>query len=203
MIKTDSNHKSPLEWASYSDKCAMVKLLIQNGADVNGRGMNDSLPLFHAINNGCARCARVILRRNRDFGYHTISFNALLMQAITLNRCKIVRMLLSFGANIQYYNNGNTIPVNIVSRMNCSECIKTLVTHAIDVNHMMLNTTYISHTVMDSNQTILIRKKSDCSDNYSLQHKEKEEQEEENYLTKGEREIEQGINIVYFGRYLN
>jgi uncharacterized protein len=48
------------------DKHALIELLIERGADVNGRGINDYTPLHYAVAQCDERAIRILLERGAD-----------------------------------------------------------------------------------------------------------------------------------------
>ena len=206
--KMDSTKKTPLEWASCRNKCDMVKLLIQKGANLNSAREDDLSPLLCDVNNGCIKCTQFLLERKRDIPDER--------GLIRFHRCGIVKMLTSFEANVQHSGSVNTLPMVVQAHAKCRECIETLTRHGADIQNkanienVTISTRNVSHTVMKSTQTIVMKEKVDCVDRCvsKLNDYETQLRLEKYHITKDEQEeVEKGIcfSLIVFEMdyYLN
>ncbi|KAI0284126.1 ankyrin repeat-containing domain protein [Russula brevipes] len=87
-----------LHHASYDGQLEMVRLLLQAGADVNGKGFADQTPLHLAVIKGQTKVAQLLIQHGADANAKSeISFTP--FQAATMYaRHDIVQLMLEGGA---------------------------------------------------------------------------------------------------------
>ncbi len=120
---------TPLSEAAYAGDEAVLRVLIERGADVKSAGF---LPLYFALRSNCAKCVDMLIKSlDRD------ALNmAMLFVAPPLGDARTVKMLLDHGADVNAKDpEGHTILMLAASSDALPvEAVKTLIERGADVN---------------------------------------------------------------------
>lgn len=111
--KNDNNHaipKTPLFAAIRSGKEAMVKLLLENGADVAVPKDGSPRPLYIAAKNGHEAIVQLLLDHGADADEPTSP--TALHAAAKHGHEAVVRLLLIYGANVNTYDKSKRTPLH-------------------------------------------------------------------------------------------
>ena len=65
QAKHEVNDDRPLHVAANQDDAELVKLLLDHGADIDGRGKGGLTPLHLAAKEGCAAAAAILIEQRR------------------------------------------------------------------------------------------------------------------------------------------
>ncbi|KAL6901148.1 ankyrin repeat-containing domain protein [Trichoderma evansii] len=94
-------NRTPLSWAAEHGHEAIVKLLLENGADINmGRDELIPTPLGWAAQNGHEAIVRLLLENGADIDWGNIGGRTPLIRAIVKGREAVVRLLLEKDADL-------------------------------------------------------------------------------------------------------
>jgi ankyrin repeat protein len=99
--KLEENDDLPLHIAAYQDDAELVKLLLDHGAIIDGRGNRGLTPLHLAAKEGCAAAVAILIERGADLDARDEdNFSPLFYAARGRERgcSKIARMLRKAGA---------------------------------------------------------------------------------------------------------
>jgi ankyrin repeat protein len=103
----DEDGETPLHWASSFPGCPqeLIKLLLENRANVNEQDNNSQAPLFEACMRGNVESARLLLEHNADVDdVETIYGNTALHAAVGSGNLKLVELLVENKADMSFKN---------------------------------------------------------------------------------------------------
>ncbi|KAL2669833.1 hypothetical protein Neosp_015278 [[Neocosmospora] mangrovei] len=102
---------TPLVWATFNghEKAALV--LIENGADVNGKDSSGRPVLVYAVQGGHAESIMLLLNNGADVDAETPAGRTPLTFAVEQNDQEIVQVLLDHGAKLNYSDKGGRYPM--------------------------------------------------------------------------------------------
>lgn len=122
MLKKDPNLASALaandgwsalHWAAYMDRPDVIKLLIENGADVNIRdGINNVTPLFWAVRKGRLDAAKLLIDKGADVKIKMKEGQTLLHTPGTL---ETARLLIDNGADVNAKDDNGISPLHSIA----------------------------------------------------------------------------------------
>lgn len=112
----------------------ILKLLLENNADVNFKSYHGFTPLHLACNDGHVEIIKILLDYNADVNYKNDSGHSPLYYAALGNSKDIIEMLISHGGDVNSRSNSGLTPLSIASA-NCSiEAVKILLQKTADAN---------------------------------------------------------------------
>lgn len=97
----DADRKTPLHLAAYNRMSDCVKLLINNGAEVDALTRFQSTPLHYASFVGSIRCAQILLECGADINAKESWGQSPLMIAVKQGNLEFVKFLLTQGPDIE------------------------------------------------------------------------------------------------------
>ena len=118
---------SPLSWAAARGDYDFCKLLIEEyKARVLSKDKFKKLPIHHAIINGHAKVASLLLQNGSDWNSVDSSGNSCLHYAAAFGQHQCVELLMRHGAEINAENMWKVTPINIAMLMNHVGMVKRL-----------------------------------------------------------------------------
>lgn len=128
------NGDTPLHFASGGAKVAVCKLLLDNGANVNARGINDSTPFFNAISGGRFEVCDLLVEYSVDVKTLRLDGGNYLHYFSTFGFRATLEWLLKKGLDVNEKNKKGDTPLHLASlngnRCNCA----TLLKYGADIN---------------------------------------------------------------------
>ncbi len=113
----------PLHVAAIHDDTDALSALIDDGSDVNERGLGGLTPLISAAMEGRSEAVRLLLSRGADVDARADSGFTALVHAAKRGHTDTVRVLLQHGASLEYFfgkpkltNHDGAFPRRIFSR---------------------------------------------------------------------------------------
>lgn len=97
----DADNKTPLHLATYNRTSECVKLLINNGANVDALTRFQSTPLHYASFVGSIKCAQILLEHGADIDAKESWGQSPLMIAVKQGKLEFVKFLLAQGADLE------------------------------------------------------------------------------------------------------
>lgn len=91
----------------------MVKLLLEEGADVDQRNVMGETPLIRAAHNGHLATVKALLEAGADVNALDAGDNAALHWAAMRGHVEIVKVLLEKGADKHLKNRQDKIPIDL------------------------------------------------------------------------------------------
>lgn len=95
----DSSNVTPLSYATSFGNIDGMRLLLDNGADVNSKDINSWTPLFYAIRYGNLNAVKLLIDRGANITMQNKFGNTPLQVACKRGNLEIVELLLEKGAN--------------------------------------------------------------------------------------------------------
>jgi ankyrin repeat protein len=99
--KDDKYGRAPLSWAADNGYEAVVKLLLEKGADVESKSNNGRTPLSWAAKNGHEAVVKLLLEKGADVGSQSIYGQTPLSWAAENGYEAVVKLLLEKGADVE------------------------------------------------------------------------------------------------------
>lgn len=94
------NGETPLHLAAYYGHEMLVRLLLENGADIEAIDASGETPLHKATARGKIGAAKALLSKNPDLDVRDLSHMTPLHRAVLANCTYLVRLLLNQGAQV-------------------------------------------------------------------------------------------------------
>ena len=136
---TDPNERklftrtTPLIEAAIGGHLDVVRLLVDNGADVNIQGESWQAPLHFAAAEGHVEIVRFLLAHGADvslFKPHTTPLHA----AASRGQVEVARILLYHGAGVNWKGDDEATPLEVAASNEQPEMVKLLLDNGADVN---------------------------------------------------------------------
>ena len=109
----DSNKTTPLQYALIFYKSDIVKILIENGADVNKKNKFGAPPIFYAYND---TTIRLLLDAGANINYKTNDGITPLLSAIYKSNQNVAEKLIMHGADVNVISQDGTSPLHILNQ---------------------------------------------------------------------------------------
>eukprot|EP00938_MAST-03A_sp_MAST-3A-sp1_P005039 g5039.t1 len=139
-LRREPRNCTALHLAAYYRKVDIVKVLIQNGADVNAVEQNKQTALQYAAAFGHADVAKVLLQNSDadvDYSYfasHEEKNVSALYMATTRGHVDVMKVLLQNGACVNTVHVMNCSLLHLASINNDVAAVKLLIDHGADVD---------------------------------------------------------------------
>jgi hypothetical protein len=131
----DANQETPMHTAARAGHADIVSLLVDHGADVDGRKKFDRTALFVASTGGKVEAGQCLLDRGADINALNDDNETPLFQAVYYGHVEFARMLLEGGARTNDFDArfGWTPLLVAVSEGNI-QAVRLLLEHGADIN---------------------------------------------------------------------
>ena len=117
---------SLLYLATRYNHCDIVKLLLENNADIEYRDHDSNYPMRYAAKNGCLDCINILLDSGMEIYSQNYSGTTPLMSAAKYGHPECVKILLKRGADVHTCDFSGVLPIMIADKHNHPECSKLL-----------------------------------------------------------------------------
>ena len=126
------DEETPMHVAAYAGHADILSLLLDHGADVDGRSIFNHTPLHRASLRGKVEAGQCLLDRGADVHARSNSFRTPLLLAV--DEVEFVRMLLKHGARINDYDFQGHTPLHRAVETQNIQTVRLLLEHGADVN---------------------------------------------------------------------
>jgi ankyrin repeat protein len=155
--RRDENGKTALHWASSGGNKAVVRVLVDRGADVNAKDEFGSTVLHQAYKGGNEAIVRLLVERGADVNAKDKYGNTVLHQAYKRGNEAIVRLLVERGADVNAKDEyGNTVLHQAYKRGNTA-IVRLLVERGADVNVKDKFGTTVLHEAANEGDEAIVR----------------------------------------------
>ncbi|KAJ5166727.1 uncharacterized protein N7482_005508 [Penicillium canariense] len=131
---TDKSERTPLLYAVRESTPDMVKLLLDNGADVNHETTTSMRPLLRAASFGSTAIVDILLHAGAEVNAKNAHGETALWDAVRCDNISVAKLLLQHGAEANVHNNyGETVLLEAVKE-ELEEMALMLIQHGTDPN---------------------------------------------------------------------
>ena len=154
----DTERFFPLGEASRRGHQEIVKFLLVQGADVNGRDKNGKSALLKASEGRHIAVASLLIQSGADVNIHSNDANTALLEASERGDDDMIRLLVQSGADVNHrHESGNTALINSSGNGNV-DIVRLLLQSGADVNPRgYLGNTALIHASVDGGHVNVIR----------------------------------------------
>ena len=129
------NEVTPMHAAACEGHTDILSLLLEHGADLDGRGRYDETPLHRTSRNGkFLDAGRYLLDRGADVNARNFNGYVPLVYAVEEGLVEFARMLLERGAGINIQDNVGLTPLHWAVRSRKIQTVRLLLEHGADVD---------------------------------------------------------------------
>lgn len=126
--------RTPLSWAAQEGRAGIVKLLLQNGVDIEGVDGNGLTPLLRASYNGQETVARLLVDMGADINACDGQARSALLFSVMGRHKTISRLLIDNGADVNGSDKKRSTPLHWSARRGNEATTRLLVDKGADPN---------------------------------------------------------------------
>nr|KAF6428939.1 ankyrin repeat and SOCS box containing 3 [Molossus molossus] len=131
---------SALHFAARRGHWKIVQILLEAGADPNATTLEETTPLFLAVENGRMDVLRLLLRHGANVnGSHSMCGWNALHQATFQENAEIIKLLLKRGANKECQDDFGITPLFVAAQYGKLESLSILISSGANVNCQALD----------------------------------------------------------------
>ena len=160
--------KSPI----VESRIDMMKLLIDNGADINYADENEFTPLNTAIEIGDMELTKFLITNGANVNSLMQDGVSLIVYAISQNNMDLLQILIENGANVNNTDGdswGGT-PLMTASRLGLDNVVRILLSRNADINAVDMNGNTALHTAALNSQLSVIKLLLEKNPNLDIQN---------------------------------
>ena len=161
--------KSPI----VESRINMMKLLIDNKANINYTDENGFNPLNIAIESGDMELTKFLITNGANVNSLMQDGVSLIGYAIAQNNMDLLQMLIENGANVNYTNGDSwaNTPLQTASRLGLDNVVRILLTRNVDINAVDINGNTALHTAALNSQLSIVKLLLEKNPNLDIQNK--------------------------------
>lgn len=151
----------------------MMKLLIENGANVNYTDENRFNPLNIAIESGDMELTKFLITNGANVNSLMQDGVSLIGYAIAQNNMDLLQILIENGANVNYTvgDSWANTPLQTASRLGLDNVVRILLTRNADINAVDMNGNTALHTAALNSQLSVVKLLLEKNPNLDIQNK--------------------------------
>lgn len=161
--------KSPIVESSIN----IMKLLIDNKANINYTDENGFSPLNMAIESGDMELTKFLITNGANVNSLMQDGVSLIGYAIAQNNMDLLQMLIENGANVNNTNGDSwaDTPLKTASRLGLDNVVRILLTRNVDINAVDMNGNTALHTAALNSQLSVVKLLLEKNPNLDIQNK--------------------------------
>lgn len=161
--------KSPI----VESRINMMKLLIDNKANINYTDENGFNPLNIAIESGDMELTKFLITNGANVNSLMQDEVSLIGYAIAQNNMDLLQMLIENGANVNYTNGDSwaDTPLKTASRLGLDNVVRILLTRNADINAVDMNGNTALHTAALNSQLSVVKLLLEKNPSLDIQNK--------------------------------
>lgn len=161
--------KSPIVESSIN----MMKLLIDNKANINYTDENGFNPLNMAIESGDMELTKFLITNGANVNSLMQDGVSLIGYAIAQNNMDLLQILIENGANVNYTNGDSwaDTPLKTASRLGLDNVVRILLSRNADINAVDMNGNTALHTAALNSQLSVVKLLLEKNPNLDIQNK--------------------------------
>ena len=161
--------KSPI----VESRINMMKLLIDNKANINYTDENGFNPLNIAIESGDMELTKFLITNGANVNSLMQDGVSLIGYAIAQNNMDLLQILIENGANVNYTNGDSwaDTPLMTASRLGLDNVVRILLTRNADINSVDMNGNTALHTAALNSQLSVVKLLLEKNPNLDIQNK--------------------------------
>lgn len=161
--------KSPI----VESRINMMKLLIDNKANINYTDENGFTPLNIAIESGDMELTKFLIKNGANVNSLMQDGLSLIGYAIAQNNMDLLQILIENGANINNTNGDSwaNTPLQTASRLGLDNVVRILLTRNADINAVDMNGNTALHTAALNSQLSVVKLLLEKNPNLDIQNK--------------------------------
>lgn len=161
--------KSPI----VESRINMMKLLIDNKANINYTDENGFTPLNIAIESGDMELTKFLIKNGANVNSLMQDGLSLIGYAIAQNNMDLLQILIENGANINNTNGDSwaNTPLQMASRLGLDNVVRILLTRNVDINAVDMNGNTALHTAALNSQLSIVKLLLEKNPSLDIQNK--------------------------------
>lgn len=161
--------KSPI----VESRINIMKLLIENGANINYTDEDGFNPLNIAIESGDMELTKFLITNGANVNSLMQDGVSLIGYAIAQNNMDLLQILIENGANVNYTNGDSwaDTPLKTASRLGLDNVVRILLTRNVDINAVDMNGNTALHTAALNSQLSIVKLLLEKNPNLDIQNK--------------------------------
>lgn len=161
--------KSPI----VESRINIMKLLIENGANINYTDEDGFNPLNIAIESGDMELTKFLITNGANVNSLMQDGVSLIGYAIAQNNMDLLQILIENGANVNYTNGDSwaNTPLQTASRLGLDNVVRILLTRNADINSVDMNGNTALHTAALNSQLSVVKLLLEKNPNLDIQNK--------------------------------
>lgn len=161
--------KSPI----VESRINIMKLLIENGANINYTDENGFNPLNIAIESGDMELTKFLITNGANVNSLMQDGVSLIGYAIAQNNMDLLQILIENGANVNYTGGDSwaNTPLQTASRLGLDNVVRILLTRNADINAVDMNGNTALHTAALNSQLSIVKLLLEKNPNLDIQNK--------------------------------
>lgn len=133
-IKVEPGNSTPIEMPCQEGYLDIVKLLVENGADVNFKGYRDFTPIRVAARNGHLEIVQYLAHHGAEIDIKAMDGATPLEHAASKGHFEIVKFLIENGANVNNKDIDGDFSLGEAAKLGYLDIIQLLIENGADLN---------------------------------------------------------------------